>query len=104
MTQLPLFNDEETPQQPDKKTRPMSIRAKARKIIREEGLYNYAMVIKAVFEADEKHIEAKYNIPKSGLCDLLIREFDMAVGYQESLIDFLHHVKNIPGYGLQKIE
>lgn len=104
-TQLQLFNDEPEQQAaPMRKCKSMSLAARARKIIREEGLYNYAMMVKATAQYDEEYAQAHFAVSRARLLATLTHVFDVAVGHQESLEDFIQNVKNIPCYGLQKIE
>lgn len=103
--QLLLFNEDSDQQVAPNRTRNnMGLAAKARKLIREEGLYSYAMVVKASMQYDDEYVHAHFGIDKEQLQVTLNAVFNVAVGYQESLEDFLQNVKNIPGYGLQKAE
>lgn len=103
MTQLDLFPDEE-PVTASRRTRPASLSSKARRILREDGLYNYAQLVIAAQQYRQEYVTAKFGITKEELCNTLVQVFDHAVGYQESLEDFLANVKNIPGYGLPQVE
>jgi hypothetical protein len=77
---------------------------KLRRIIRTDGLYNYVQLVKQAQDYKPEYVQEKFGLTKEEFLSILVREFNVAVGYQESIDDFLLKLKNIPGYGLSIVE
>lgn len=88
---------------PSRKYNAPGLPARARKILKTDGLYNYALLIREVQAYNEEYVQQRFRTSKAELCFVLINEFNQAVGHQETHEEFLRNVKNIPGYGLQQI-
>lgn len=103
MTQLSLL-PEEVPDQfiPVRRKRPKSLRRKIRKMIRNEGLYNYALAALEILNSTDEYIETRYKLNREELKTLLYSEFGEACGYQEDIECFIANVKNIPGFAINK--
>jgi hypothetical protein len=86
------------------KRRRGSLRRRIRQIIKSEGVYNYALLAKEVMNGTDEYIKATYGMGRYEIKKLLYSEFGIAVGYQENLDDYLEKVKNIPGFGIKKID
>lgn len=104
MTQLSLLPDE-VPDElvaPRKKRKP-SLRAKARKMIRDEGIYNYALMVKEVLCMSDEAIQEKYNRSPEEVKTILYSEFSIECYHQEDVESYLFKVKNIPGFALKTV-
>lgn len=104
MEQLTLFDEGGEAEKPRGRYHAPGLPARARRILKTEGLYNYALLIKEAEAYSGEYVSRTFGMPKSELVFILINEFNQAVGYQETYTEFLANVKNIPSYGLQQIK
>lgn len=102
MTQLSLL-PEEVPDDPikPKRRKRKSLRAKIRKMIRDEGIYNYALMVKEALSLSEGSIREKYNMSPDELKTILYSEFSLECYHQEDIDSYLFKVKNIAGFALK---